>query len=196
MSRVWILVGLTCISTYLMSKVLFAPSNQAGHSQYLLPRFTRGVHILLAYHGVDFPWSWNIDPSEKVHMLLDDSVHYDLGSPRGIAEWKSLFPPHDGAIRLGPDARPFGLSMFHELACVDTLRDALVSDDTDMKPFERPNVDHCMNYLRQAALCRGDLTLQNLRRVDNHVTDWFTTYECKDWSAVYDAIARNQKNTD
>jgi hypothetical protein len=147
--------------------------------------------MTLAYRGSDFPSSWDIGPLEQVHVMLDDSVRYDLDTDLGVAEWASLFPPEDGAIRLGPDGRPFGLSMFHELRCIDTIRDALATGGD--APHAKPHVQHCMDYLRQAALCRGDLTLQNLRRIDAHVSDWFTTYECKDWTAVYEAVAKNQE---
>jgi hypothetical protein len=138
---------------------------------------------------LDYPASWDI-PLDPVHVTLDDSVRYDIDTPQGEADWASLFPPRHGAISLGTDKRLFGLSLFHELACVDAIRAALVTKRGE--PHEQPNVQHCMDYLRQTVLCRRDTTLQNMRRIDAHVTDWFTTYECKDWTAVYDGVAKNQ----
>jgi hypothetical protein len=79
--------------------------------------------------------------------------------------------------------------MFHELKCLDMIRDALVQDG---ESHRRPDIQHCMDYIRQMSLCRSDMTLQNLRRIDHQVTDWFTTYTCKDWNAVYEAVGANQ----
>jgi hypothetical protein len=122
-------------------------------------------------------------------MYIQDGPHYDLDTPAGIAEWRSLIPRGHGVVRLGPHDRMFGLSMFHELKCLDEVRAALISNE-DLRA--RPYLQHCMDYLRQAVFCRGDLTLQNYRSIDRFQLDWETTVTCKDWDAVYRAVEGNE----
>lgn len=47
---------------------------------------------------------------------------------------------------------------------------------------------HCIEYLRQAVLCSGDLTLEVPEYVDQKTwkgaTGWNTEHQCRDWSAI------------
>ena len=53
---------------------------------------------------------------------------------------------------------------------------------------------HCLNYLRQMVLCRGDLQLESMQYTSHtNPIDLFGVYERRDWGAVYDAIRENQK---
>lgn len=54
--------------------------------------------------------------------------------------------------------------MFHQLQCLDKMRSWLDSGEDEVEKDEEGWGDqqHCMNYLRQVFLCRGDLTLEPL----------------------------------
>lgn len=166
--------------------ILLSPRVSMGRLQRRLIRFSA------AYRGTDFPMAWDVDSVELVHMYLQDGAHYDLDTPIGIAEWRSLIPRDSGVVRLGPRDRMFGLSMFHQLGCLDEVRAALVSTE-DLRAW--PYLQHCMDYLRQAVFCRGDLTLQNYRNIDKFQLDWEKTMTCRDWDAVYRAVEVNQASS-
>lgn len=50
--------------------------------------------------------------------------------------------------------------MFHKLHCLEKMR--IFLDDPSRKDVGWGHQQHCMNYLRQVVLCRGDLTLETL----------------------------------
>ena len=60
-----------------------------------------------------------------------------------------------------------GPDMLHTLHCVNALRKHLDLDyyRNRMTMFPRMHVDHCVDQLRQAALCHGDLTPVTLKPV-------------------------------
>ena len=72
-----------------------------------------------AYHGSDFPVNWLLPPLADARLFHEDSVHYALDTPTGKAAWKATLPRGGAVVHLGPDARPFTVSMFHQLHCLD-----------------------------------------------------------------------------
>ncbi len=149
-----------------------------------------------AYRGRDFPPSWLIPPLSDVKLFHEDSVHYALETELGVAEWKASLPSGGALLYLGPDFRPFTLSMFHQLRCLDILREILVDFYFDQSPNatygQQELAQHCMNYLRQTVLCRADLRLENVRAPSGpQMTVPSVTHSCKDWTAVYDAAEEN-----
>ena len=105
--------------------------------------------------------------------------------------------PRGGAVlHLGPDLRPFTLSMFHQLRCLDIVREVIVdffADNRTDAAYTRPALAaHCMDYLRQTAMCRADLTLESLwSNTSSKVTVSEITHTCKDWMAAYEAAEQN-----
>ena len=92
--------------------------------------------------------------------------------------------------------------MFHSLHCLDSLR--RMTGNRTMKSYERLqgnyvqlHVDHCVEQLRQAILCHGDLTPVTLTPVLNSKrgvlqllgqTEYLHT--CRDWKVVKEAVSR------
>ncbi|KAK1817536.1 hypothetical protein LTR12_008061 [Friedmanniomyces endolithicus] len=63
-----------------------------------------------------------------------------------------------------------GPDMLHSLHCIHTLYKHFNPDyygDTMTQDFERLHIDHCLDQLRQAVLCHGDMTPVTLRPVRN-----------------------------
>lgn len=88
--------------------------------------------------------------------------------------------------------------MFHQMRCLDIIRDVVVDYYLDSSPNARPGkrklVHHCMNYLRQTVMCRGDLHIETVRAPSGPtVTVSAVTHSCKDWTAVYDAAEENYR---
>ncbi|TBU51884.1 hypothetical protein BD310DRAFT_941351 [Dichomitus squalens] len=148
------------------------------------------------YRGSDFPTWWNIPSLEDVYLSHEDSIHYALETDLGAAEWKSILPSGGSTLYFGEDLRPFTLSMFHQLRCLDILRDILVEFHYNKSPdatYKNPEMaKHCMNYLRQTVICRADTRLEHVRAASGpRVVVSDLTHSCKDWTAVYEAAERN-----
>jgi hypothetical protein len=144
------------------------------------------------FGGDDYPRSWDISGKQKVLMSSEESIHYQLDTPEADLEWGALVPVN-GTIHLGPEQRPFTISMFHQLRCLDVIRTELLSTrglDTPLPPSELSR--HCFNYLRQTALCRADTTLVQVLNPDN-AHPFPDVAICNDWEHVYTEVRRNQE---
>ncbi|KAI0631475.1 hypothetical protein C8Q77DRAFT_138846 [Trametes polyzona] len=130
---------------------------------------------------------WSIDRQE-VLLEIDSWTRYRLDSAQ---QWAPLHPG-GGVIHLGPDRDPYTVSMMHQLRCLDVVRDQLNRPKSERS--EQPT-RHCMNYLRQMLLCRGDLQLDpyqyphKVRAVHPHAIR-----RCKDWRVIYDKVGENQRD--
>jgi hypothetical protein len=130
---------------------------------------------------------------------------YALDTRQGALEWASLIPSAKGwVIHLGPSKQPYTISMFHQLKCLDIVRNATVRDkhvafgsvggDGGKEEREWELARHCLNYLRQMVMCRGDLELESFQFASNkNPIDLHGIYECKDWTKVYEGVERNWK---
>jgi hypothetical protein len=125
-------------------------------------------------------------------MAFEDSVHYQTNTEDGRAEWASL-TPGDGLIYLGEQpGYPFSISMFHQLRCLDILREDIVGASSNAALSR-----HCLNYLRQMIMCRGDTQLENilLSSKENSSQPVFVrpgSYVCSNWNLVLEEVKKNQ----
>jgi hypothetical protein len=129
---------------------------------------------------------WSFE-QRHVALQLDNNVRYGLHSS---PEWSSLVPG-DGHIYLGADHEPVMVSMFHQLRCIDVVRRQLA---IPRRNRHAELAQHCMNYLRQMILCRGDSFLdpyQYPSRISG--VDPNPIRQCWDWEVVYRATMTNQK---
>src|ERR1700712_5421057 len=69
-------------------------------------------------------------------------------------------------LKTAPGESVFQVDMFHQLHCLQRIRSDLLSapwlyklnpNRTDLDPSSRHTL-HCVDYLRQAVMCQGDLT--------------------------------------
>ncbi|KAI0749653.1 hypothetical protein C8Q80DRAFT_1218764 [Daedaleopsis nitida] len=156
----------------------------------------RAVPDEYTYRGRDYPRAWPLPPLAPVHLSHEDSVHYSIETDLGIAEWNATLPPGGAVVHLGPAGRPFTVSMLHQLRCLDIVREVIVDYYADASPDAVPKkqglVQHCMNYLRQTVMCRGDLHIETVRAPKGQqVTVSAVTHACRDWTAVYEAAEEN-----
>lgn len=81
-------------------------------------------------------------------MHVHNTVNYQLNGSKADAQWSSMIPNGHGIVRLGPEREPFMLSIYHQLRCLDIIRQAYVrgeAGDTTLKPAS----EHCLNYIRE-----------------------------------------------
>ncbi|PPR07526.1 hypothetical protein CVT26_013563 [Gymnopilus dilepis] len=147
------------------------------------------------YLGDDHPQTWNIRTGRAVKMRFEDSVHFNIGSGQGGDRiWEAHFPGN-GTIYLGNYKQPFSIAMIHELRCLAHLRSELIQAQSlrgNNATFTLGKLSrHCLNYLRQMALCRADTDLEPISILPPslHIYE----YRCNDWTVVYDAMEKNQK---
>ncbi|KAI0755661.1 hypothetical protein C8Q74DRAFT_1304876 [Fomes fomentarius] len=137
----------------------------------------------LAHSSLPAPWS----VEGEVALQLDSWTRYHLSSSE---EWAPLFP-EGGVIHVGPSHTPYTVAMMHQLRCLDALREQLSRPrlERDVEPTR-----HCMNYLRQVIMCRGDLVVdwyQYVHKINS--LNRHAVRRCKDWTAVYEKVWDNQK---
>lgn len=134
--------------------------------------------------GDDHP-SYLVNPTDLPAVALDveDSVHYDLGTPDAFDDWDAPIGFHDW-YELGPRMHAYTPTMAHDLHCLTTFHDALYSRNPEATPG---HVQHCLNYLRQMILCDPDLTLEDADalEVDHYLRPGGTAHVCRDWTAVW-----------
>ncbi|KAF2763786.1 hypothetical protein EJ03DRAFT_53847 [Teratosphaeria nubilosa] len=88
-----------------------------------------------------------------------------------------------------------GLDVLHTLHCVNMLRKTIYVDYyphyTMGKPFQQYHVDHCIDILRQAVQCQGDLTPIPVRWFESagrRFIDSDQTHKCRDFSVIRDWV--------
>ncbi|TFK51119.1 hypothetical protein OE88DRAFT_1748820, partial [Heliocybe sulcata] len=153
-----------------------------------------------AYLDDDFPETFEIGPLPQASIFVENTVHYQINATDATSEWRSLFPTGGGYVRLGPQRRPFLLSMYHQLYCLHHLKDAIATPVSDKTTAQLGRAQHCLNYLRQAILCEPSLRLEpESPRIEElglpSGVDGLELMhgQCKDWTAVYRAAEASQE---
>jgi hypothetical protein len=140
--------------------------------------------------GDDFPPRFDA-PTDIVEMTFGESLLFDLDIPHATELWDSIRPNiHLGYVRLGSDDRVLVVSLYHSLHCLSMFRLGLVGE---LLLSNHHHFEHCFNYLRQLILCSADATLEpiDFRPVNNSFVSPSYDRQCRDWSAVFDAVDRN-----
>lgn len=136
------------------------------------------------------------DNNGRVALTVEESVHFSLSRDDGESIWRASTPTGGGYVHLGAEMRLYSVAMFHQLHCIERLREALVGEG------DGHHTQHCLNYLRQFILCQPDLTLEegnfmerNFEMEEDGHGDVRMpvgrTHMCSDWSVVYDAMEGN-----
>ncbi|KAK7947795.1 uncharacterized protein PG986_008681 [Apiospora aurea] len=137
-------------------------------------------------------------------------------TPKSNAAWDSLMPDGRGFVlvdnpseyNLGPgiptDVGPdrYSISMFHQLHCLGMIREMYFASmhgakadvygeeslsGAELKQQQMTHIGHCFDYLRQAVMCAGDMTLEGAMLLPNGevgpagVDGWGATHQCRSW---------------
>ncbi|KAJ3980398.1 hypothetical protein F5890DRAFT_1468237 [Lentinula detonsa] len=142
------------------------------------------------------PAALKIVPTEHYHILND-------------TQWHTTFSPQPGYtfgfVRLGTEVTPFEPAIFHQMHCLNVLRQSLVSDDWSDVSEHGPrlwHVNHCLNMIRQAILCNSDTTLEpsyiygtHKGRNQSAASGMDVWHICRDWNQVDEFVKENYKQT-
>ena len=140
----------------------------------------------VGYVGEDYPPYYPLEIRD-VTLVPENTVHYGIAGSDADEEWSSVFPPGRGFVRPGRDgSRKFGISLYHQMHCLDRIRRAIG------KGYNQ-HVHHCFNYLRQSVLCEADDTIEpGVPSLGGKVVKIGVRRTCKDWTQVYEAVAKEQ----
>lgn len=126
-------------------------------------------------------------------LIVEDTVHYQANAS---AEWASLFPAGSGGfVRLGPQNRLFGVSMFHQLHCLDKMRRAVI--EPPPSEWESWHTQHCLNYVRQMLLCAASTRVEPVKRGSGFgkeslkVDGLGLEHKCRDWGLLRRVVEQN-----
>ncbi|KAH6861791.1 hypothetical protein B0T12DRAFT_433030 [Alternaria alternata] len=121
----------------------------------------------------------------------DDPSHYGIEGITAQAEWDAILPPGKGFVVLGEEHLAFGVSMWHQMHCLNHIRGSLVKGNDGAE-----YTAHCFHYLRQSILCAADTTLEpgnmsmKLASGDTVASGVGTLHTCRDWRQVHDWMER------
>lgn len=136
--------------------------------------------------------SWNVPFPAPVIMDFQNTVNYQLNGSIADTQWAALMPSKAGIVHLGPDNRPFMLSTFHQLRCLDIIRRSYNQDSELGRANPTTLTRHCMNYIRQMVLCRGDTRLERVVDPDGpHAVQIRDPQTCRDWRSLYSQVEKN-----
>ncbi|KAF2010397.1 hypothetical protein BU24DRAFT_427525 [Aaosphaeria arxii CBS 175.79] len=139
--------------------------------------------------------------------------------------WSKLLPPGRGFVFV-PEPREYGLnegqetpwgeifsvSLFHQIHCLGLLRkqywtllNHVASGDQEaalkesLKQQENTHTGHCFDYLRQALMCAGDMSMEWPRDEPDgskrrHVDGWDIPHKCKSWDTIWQYMMTNAYN--
>lgn len=122
-------------------------------------------------------------------MRIEESVHYNARLPENTKEWEFLAPYGEGRYRTTDDQQFLFSTMIHQIHCVQMFaNDVIQSSEKHI-----PHVRHCLNFLREMALCRPDLTLEPGDFTKRNFTEdrHGAVHQCRDWQGIHDVLTRN-----
>ncbi|KAG9222287.1 hypothetical protein CCMSSC00406_0006584 [Pleurotus cornucopiae] len=137
--------------------------------------------------------AWPAVALPEVYMNMENSVHYAFNTPEGAREWNASLPPNADRLRIGDSPQLFTISLFHQLRCLDIIRNGIAVFRSSKTP-DPPDalVHHCMNYIRQMIMCRANTDLESVRsHVGPRVAVSETTHRCRDWTRTFYADDEN-----
>ncbi|KAF8142291.1 hypothetical protein K438DRAFT_687413 [Mycena galopus ATCC 62051] len=123
-------------------------------------------------------------------MFVEDSVRYRHPANEARQEFAKGFPPGQGAFPLAFDNHATFVSMYHQLDCMDTFGRALTAT-SHRAGWAR--LQHCLNYLREMAMCQADITLEvgNFSERNFEIERQGGSYVCRDWEQFHAAVQLN-----
>ncbi|KAI8626506.1 hypothetical protein F5Y19DRAFT_445823 [Xylariaceae sp. FL1651] len=164
------------------------------------------VHILLRTFNCDAkPREDHFEPDLLYDTPVTFQPHYYFGgepSKHTDEMWQRLSPPGDGIVEV-PNAmtvnlpaslpapnhptthKVYGVSMFHQLHCLNFLRFAYYPNTIKDMPLDEviAHRDHCLDYIRQAIMCAGDSSFEPLTNVG--INGMGAKHQCRNFERIF-----------
>ncbi|KAI0154556.1 hypothetical protein GGR57DRAFT_466025 [Xylariaceae sp. FL1272] len=130
------------------------------------------------------PWD-DIHPGSWVRVKPSPSLGVTDGIP--LREFS-----RDGSW--DTDEEGFALSMHHQIHCLGLMKHVFLKSERNqtVTPLDYRHMDHCVEYIRQAVMCHGDLTLEPLlagsTRTKIESDTWGSKHFCRDWNVLKQVV--------
>lgn len=182
------------------------------------------VAVALPWHTDDLHASRSKGPAPEIpfsSVTFRQNEKFSASwSPQSDDAWGELMPPGDGFVVIdnprdydlppGKSSRygeVYDISMWHQLHCLLHMRTYMSTmhsflNQTNLQQMYdvalAPQVDHilhCFDYLRQAVMCAGDMTLEWPRTESDGrrfaVDGWDIKHDnCRSWDAMSDFVEK------
>ncbi|KAF7856953.1 hypothetical protein EAF04_009713 [Stromatinia cepivora] len=160
----------------------------------------------------DIPWV-NLAFHADERFVAADSVVDAVVDDRNKTVWNDLYPSawlavsdpqtvsYGGGVKLSefaqdesmfkPSDEGFVLAVMHQIHCVAVIKHAIGEYQGKYSSETPPeHLDHCIEYLRQAVMCHGDLTLEgpNVTTYPQRVNGDGSEHRCRDWGKLIQAV--------
>ena len=87
------------------------------------------------------------------------------------------------------------VSVYHQLHCLKILHRSLIPvlsqkkrDTSQKSSFHLNHIEHCLDYLRQAVICAGDITLEppdeHPEKGKSPLQGWGVSHTCRSWEYI------------
>ncbi|EQB48480.1 Oxidase ustYa [Colletotrichum fructicola] len=146
--------------------------------------------------GGDYTGAGPMFPTKVVSFAADYAYvppnATEFMSDATLSQWRSLLPVGSGWKWVGNDPF-FTTSMTHQLHCIfmmGNIFSGLTTNNMDKVPTDYvSHYFHCVDYLRQAVMCSGDVALEPHEITDSDDNgpqdgSWNGQHVCKDYSQV------------
>ncbi|CAI7656875.1 unnamed protein product [Penicillium discolor] len=184
---------------------------ESGGSLWTIGTFARKFETC---HCDTESWTTKFEEDLQYTSRVTFQPHSYFGGPPSNKTdeiWKRLSPPGDGIVELPiaaaknlPESLPapnnpdtalvYGVSVFHQLHCLNFLRFAYypssVKDmDEEEVAFHR---DHCLDYIRQVLMCHADPTFEPMSEVG--INGMGATHQCRDFDKIFSWAYEHRSN--
>lgn len=138
-------------------------------------------------------------------------------SPETDQAWEKLLLPSDGLIQASyangvfadglpdtvqskyhPELNLYGLEVFHQLHCLNRIRQSFHREYYFSNETERRFIhhrEHCLNHLRQSIMCSGDVSLDRWVYDEQEHRRWVKTdvpHICRNFNALIQWVSQYQ----
>lgn len=140
---------------------------------------------------------------------IEDTNATEIWSDIYPSAWVAVSDPsrvgYGGGVNLHRDARDpsswdaktegFSVALMHQIHCVAIIKHAFMvyrRSDATSHDVGIHHIDHCVEYLRQAIICHGDLTLErpSTQTYPQGTTGWGDVHQCRDWDQIISVIRK------
>ncbi|KAG6038305.1 hypothetical protein E4U41_004355 [Claviceps citrina] len=93
-------------------------------------------------------------------------------------------------------AEGFSVAVMHQVHCVAVIKHSFMvyrEDKTCRRDVDAEHIDHCVEYLRQAIMCHGDMTLErpSSQTYPQGTTGWGNVHRCRDWDQLVSVVRKH-----
>jgi hypothetical protein len=144
-----------------------------------------------------------VSSNENHEMTFRRRMDFWAFTAAGDTLWQAIIPDNGGLlVQRDGDGRPVevkGVSMFHQLHCLQIIREGLRASIVGQSELvahtgahgghtaDARHIPHCLDYLMQAITCNADATLESAN-ANGDINGFEVAHQCGDASRLWDLV--------